>query len=468
MDGRDDRRDGRDDRRQTRWGPESNNRDSNQPNRLPPPPVRSNPPPPRGGDPTPPEPKSVVKGTVTSVRPFGVFVKPSGKSRDGLVHCSQVSDELTFTREDSDDAKVMAMEYFFPKGTEVFVKVLDVRFENEGYAATSNRPPKVSLSMKLVDQETGDDLDPDHEESERIVNGGGRNAGRGNNNNGSDDPPPYGSVHKATVSSIKPYGVFCKPSGFRRDVLVPSHQVSEYLTFTKEDLEEDRVAGISGVVAPGDSVFMKIVEIREGPGGPSDKVRVTGSMKLCDQTGGDDLDPDNSKYRPQGNPGGGGDFNKNTQPGDAVKLGGVIDWGHHLGDVKQMAGGSQYALVESDVGNDRAAEGVRFDGRGPDGRMPPPPPPGGPPRNGGGTFVVSDRENQSAPGVIVGSIEEALEILAKHKREKKARKAVKKAKKKKSKKEKSSKRRRRDLSDSDSDLSSYSSSDSRRDKRRKR
>jgi polyribonucleotide nucleotidyltransferase len=109
------------------------------------------PPPPRGGDPTPPAVTSIVRGVVTSVRPFGVFVRPVGKARDGLVHCTQVSEELTFTREDSDDAKQMAMEYFFPKGTEVWVKVLDVTVEGGagtgGYADPSTLglgdPPRV-------------------------------------------------------------------------------------------------------------------------------------------------------------------------------------------------------------------------------------------------------------------------------------------------------------------------------------
>ena len=84
---------------------------------------------------------SIVRGVVSSVRPFGVFVRPAGKARDGLVHCTQVSDELTFAREDSDDAKVMAMEYFFPRGAEVWVKVLDVRVEGGtgGYADPNDR-----------------------------------------------------------------------------------------------------------------------------------------------------------------------------------------------------------------------------------------------------------------------------------------------------------------------------------------
>jgi|TARA_B110000208_G_scaffold94567_1_gene118580 hypothetical protein len=176
--------------------------------------------------------RTVVKGTVTSVRPFGIFVKPSGKAGDGLVHCTQVSDDLTFTRDDSDDAKVMAMEYFFPRGSEVFCKVLDVEDTRDGYAdhrnpnggAVNPRPPKpkVSLSIKLADQETGEDLDPTHSQ----CGGGAGRGGNGNNRNGggfefqSDDPPDYGTTHKATVSTIKGYGVFCKPNGFRRDVRV--------------------------------------------------------------------------------------------------------------------------------------------------------------------------------------------------------------------------------------------------------
>ena len=55
-----------------------------------------------------------------------------GYARDGLVHCTQVSDELTFSREDTDDAKVMAMEYFHPPRSDVWVKVVEVRRDGYG------------------------------------------------------------------------------------------------------------------------------------------------------------------------------------------------------------------------------------------------------------------------------------------------------------------------------------------------
>ena len=36
-----------------------------------------------------------------------------------MVHCSQVSDELSLSREDEDDSKVKAMEFFCPHASEV-------------------------------------------------------------------------------------------------------------------------------------------------------------------------------------------------------------------------------------------------------------------------------------------------------------------------------------------------------------
>ena len=42
-----------------------------------------------------------------------------GYQRHGLVHHSQVSEEISFGQEDEDDDKVTAMEYFFPQGAGV-------------------------------------------------------------------------------------------------------------------------------------------------------------------------------------------------------------------------------------------------------------------------------------------------------------------------------------------------------------
>ena len=136
-----------------------------------------------------------------------------------------------------------------------------------------------------------------------------------------------------------------------------------------------------------------------------------------------------------------------------MRRGGVIDWGHHLGDVKQYGDGGRYDLVTDDVGDlgtdgDRTRAGER-PGHGPPRTVPPPP---------SGAAPASARDDSHPP---IGSVEEALAILAKHKKEKKERKEKKEKKSKKSskkerkeRKEKKGKRSRRDLSDSSSDSES--------------
>ena len=56
---------------------------------------------------------------MVNVRPFGLFVELMGFRRNGLVHNSQISEDVVFSREDDDEAKVQAMEYFAPKGSKV-------------------------------------------------------------------------------------------------------------------------------------------------------------------------------------------------------------------------------------------------------------------------------------------------------------------------------------------------------------
>ena len=426
-------------------------------------------PPNRGGDaalrPIHPPLHSVQRGRVATVRPFGLFVRMRGFVRDGLVHCANISDELTFRRDDSDDAKVMAMEYFYPKDSEVCAKVIEIR--RDGYSGDV----KVGLSMKLVDQSSGEDLDPDHSRAKALLEGGfgAGGAGGGGHRDGhrdghrgplSDDPPPLNSTHRAVVKDVKPYGVFVSMAGFRRNGLVPHHQVSDYLEFNREDTDEDKVKALEGAVGVGDEAWVKVVELRE-PNYPGEgPVKVTCSIKLCDQRDGADLDPGCSRYFPQGERQGGGDGGERGSgggprrvgdgAGEAVRRGGVIDWGHHLGDVKQYGDGGRYDLVTDDVGDlgtdgDRTRAGVR-PGHGPPRTVPPPP---------SGAAPASARDQQ------IGSVEEALAILAKHKKEKKERKEKKAKKSKKSskkerkeRKEKKGKRSRRDLSDSSSDSES--------------
>ncbi|MCL2673344.1 MAG: polyribonucleotide nucleotidyltransferase, partial [Alphaproteobacteria bacterium] len=86
------------------------------------------------------EPGKIYQGKVVKLMEFGVFVNFIGNS-DGLVHISELS-----------NMRVENAEAVVSEGDVVWVKCLDV--DPRG---------KVRLSMKRVDQETGQDLDPNNE-----------------------------------------------------------------------------------------------------------------------------------------------------------------------------------------------------------------------------------------------------------------------------------------------------------------
>ncbi|SIO47953.1 polyribonucleotide nucleotidyltransferase [Rhodovulum sp. ES.010] len=88
-----------------------------------------------------PEEGKIYKGTVVKIVDFGAFVNFFGK-RDGLVHVSQIENRRL--NHPSDVLK---------EGQEVWVKLLG--FDDRG---------KVRLSMKVVDQETGEEVTKEKEE----------------------------------------------------------------------------------------------------------------------------------------------------------------------------------------------------------------------------------------------------------------------------------------------------------------
>ena len=90
-----------------------------------------------------PEEGKIYKGTVVKIVDFGAFVNFFGK-RDGLVHVSQIENRRL--NHPSDVLK---------EGQEVWVKLLG--FDDRG---------KVRLSMKMVDQETGEEMAKEKEEAE--------------------------------------------------------------------------------------------------------------------------------------------------------------------------------------------------------------------------------------------------------------------------------------------------------------
>jgi polyribonucleotide nucleotidyltransferase len=85
-----------------------------------------------------PEEGQIYNGKVVKIVDFGAFVNFFGK-RDGLVHVSQIENRRL--NHPSDVLK---------EGQEVKVKLLG--FDDRG---------KVRLSMKVVDQETGEEIAPE-------------------------------------------------------------------------------------------------------------------------------------------------------------------------------------------------------------------------------------------------------------------------------------------------------------------
>jgi len=98
-----------------------------------------------------PEIGQIYKGKVVKVMDFGAFVNFFG-ARDGLVHISQLS-----------QGRPETVSEVVKEGQEVYVKLLG--FDDRG---------KVRLSMKVVDQATGQEIPRAEGEADDTSNGGER------------------------------------------------------------------------------------------------------------------------------------------------------------------------------------------------------------------------------------------------------------------------------------------------------
>ena len=78
-----------------------------------------------------------------------------------------------------------------------------------------------SFVAQAVSQEDGTDLDPSNTQA------AGSRAPGGFRGPVSDAPPELGSIQKASIRSIKPYGVFVQMEGFRSNALVHLSQVPQ-------------------------------------------------------------------------------------------------------------------------------------------------------------------------------------------------------------------------------------------------
>ncbi|KAH8053025.1 helicase [Aureococcus anophagefferens] len=180
-------------------------------------------PPPRRPPPRVPDVRSVHRGP-SRIQPFGCFVRIEGFG-DGLCHISQLSEQRVDKTED-----VVA------EGDAVWVVVTELRGEG-----------KYALSMRLVDQATGELKEPLDE----------ADAAPGRRDGGGGEPPPLYSMCAYRVEDPK------------------------------------------DVVDVGEAVRVKVVEHK-------DAGKYSLSMKAVDQATGEDLDPTNAGYQPSGGPGGRG------------------------------------------------------------------------------------------------------------------------------------------------------------------
>ncbi|WP_333606089.1 S1 RNA-binding domain-containing protein, partial [Novosphingobium sp.] len=108
-----------------------------------------------------PEVGKIYKGKVVNIVDFGAFVNFMG-GKDGLVHVSEMKNERV--EKPTDVVK---------EGQEVYVKVLEI--DNRG---------KVRLSMRVVDQETGAELEDTRPPREPREPRGDREGGRGGDRRG--------------------------------------------------------------------------------------------------------------------------------------------------------------------------------------------------------------------------------------------------------------------------------------------
>ncbi len=140
---------------------------------------------------------------MTRIEPYGCFVRliPSNNSSSspsisisGLVHISQLY-----------SSKVANVSDIVSLNDTVWVKVIDIQVETITDDETGRTRPrhKVKLSMKYVNQETGQDLDPENElfeeDRQRQMNSG-NNSGRGVG--GNEDGGANSLLGRALVSNI--------------------------------------------------------------------------------------------------------------------------------------------------------------------------------------------------------------------------------------------------------------------------
>ena len=319
-----------------------------------------------------------------------------------LVHASAVSEETSrLSRDDTDEDKRRAIEFFAPVGSKVWVKIVEVK-EQEGGAggALLDRHgglpprPRVSASMRAVSQQDGADLDPEGKmmsvpggfDARGGGGAGGGEGGRNDNKRGgggggggrnrplsppgdaplSPHPPAVGSILRARVASTTKFGAFVLLEGFAGKGLVHITQIAEGLDMARlrEATDEEREAAVREMLPPagdgGGEILVKVVDVvaaREDEAtGALLPAKVSCSVKVVDQATGEDLDPTGERAKGAGGGGGGGGAGGGgakaaaaavgAAAGAVARQGDAVEWGHLAAERYKGASGKDYDLVQ--------------------------------------------------------------------------------------------------------------------------
>eukprot|EP00798_Chlamydomonas_sp_ICE-L_P020709 gene20709-27518_t len=327
----------------------------------------------------PPPIGSIHQGTVHTIKPFGLFLSVDGYRRQVLVHHSQVDEGVRFEREDDDETKVKALDFLFPKGASVYVKVTEVNEDG-------NRPGemRVSGSMRVVAQEDGKDLDPTGSMAnsrkacafaslQRLVRlhlcigfiptaprrhpapAAARAAASGPAA-GTAAPAQRTPSRSPTQRHSRTSAAEAAPSA------APAHPQPDAAQSSPRSTPPQPQAHPQPQPAPDET------QHPDTPQKPSD---ISHSPSRA-ETSGEDLDPSGLRYKPRGEGGGPGFGGQAALGSNAGEVrGGKIDWGHLAGDRKQNVGdhSGKYDIIDDNSPHRRNAPSSQG------GMALPPPPP---------------------------------------------------------------------------------------------
>ena len=69
---------------------------------------------------------TLCRASVRAAKAFGLFVELQGFRRQGLVHSTAISSEVSFSKEDDEADRAKALDFLYPPGTAVWIKVTKV------------------------------------------------------------------------------------------------------------------------------------------------------------------------------------------------------------------------------------------------------------------------------------------------------------------------------------------------------